>query len=161
MSGFTRGQRSPDRVTSSLLNVFSKGCAGELNDRPADLVAWNRRRLKMLETLVDDILNLAAGKASGPADVVTGPVSLGEVLREVATRYEPLAGDKGLWLQLSGLDNGLVVRGDREGLDRVLDNLVGNAVKYTQAGGVEVRAERADGWVHVTVADTGLGIPAD
>jgi signal transduction histidine kinase len=39
--------------------------------------------------------------------------------------------------------------------------LVSNAVKYTETGGVEVRTERADGWVRITVADTGIGIPAD
>ena len=62
MNVFTHELRSPVRVTSSLLNVLSRGYVGELNDRQADLVDRACRRLKVLETLVDDILDLAAGK---------------------------------------------------------------------------------------------------
>jgi signal transduction histidine kinase len=161
MSVITHELRSPARVTSSLLNVLSRGYAGELNDRQADLVDRARRRIQVLETLVDDLLDLAAGKADGPDDVARGPVSLSEVLHEVCVRYEPLAGQKGLSVQYSGLDDGLIACGDREELDRIFNNLVSNAVKYTQVGGVEVRMERTDGWVRITVADTGIGIPAD
>jgi two-component system phosphate regulon sensor histidine kinase PhoR len=161
MSVFTHELRSPVRVTSSLLNVLSQGYAGELNERQADLVERARRRLKALETLVDDILDLAAGKADGAADVARGPVSLSEVLHEVCVRYEPLAAEKGLSMQYSGLDDPLMVCGDQQELDRIVNNLVSNAVKYTQAGTVAVRTERIDGWVRISVADTGIGIPAD
>jgi signal transduction histidine kinase len=161
MSVLTHELRSPARVTSSLLNVLSRGYVGELNDRQADLVNRARRRIQVLETLIDDLLDLAAGKAEGPADAEWAPVPLSELIGRVVARYEPLAGDKGLSLQVSGLDEGLVVCGDPAELDRILNNLVGNAVKYTQTGGVDVRAERIDGWIRVTVADTGIGIPAD
>jgi two-component system phosphate regulon sensor histidine kinase PhoR len=161
MSVITHELRSPVQVTSSLLNVLSRGYVGELNDRQADLVDRARRRIQVLETLIDDLLDLAAGKAAAPAGVAHDPVSLSEVLHEVCVRYEPLAGEKGLSVQYSGLDDGLIVFGDREELDRIFNNLVSNAVKYTQTGGVEVRAERTDGWVRITVADTGIGIPTD
>jgi len=161
MSMITHELRSPVQVTSSLLNVLSRGYVGELNDRQADLVDRARRRIQVLESLIDDLLDLAAGKADGPADVAHGPVSLSEVLHEVCMRHEPLAAEKGLSVQYSGLDDGLIVCGDREELDRIFNNLVSNAVKYTQAGGVEVRTERTDGWVRITVADTGIGVPAD
>jgi signal transduction histidine kinase len=161
MSVITHELRSPVQVTSSLLNVLSRGYVGELNDRQADLVDRARARIQVLETLIDDLLDLAAGRADGTADVARGPVSLSEVLRDVCTRYEPLAGEKGLSVQYTGLDDGLSVCGDREELDRIFNNLVSNAVKYTQTGGVEVRTERVDGWVHVIVADTGIGVPAD
>jgi signal transduction histidine kinase len=161
MSVITHELRSPVQVTSSLLNVLSRGYVGELNDRQADLVDRARARIQALETLIDDLLDLAAGKADGPADVERGLVSLSEVLHEVCARYEPLAGEKGLSIQYSGLADGLIVCGDREELDRIFNNLVSNAVKYTQTGGVRVRTERTDGWVRITVADTGIGIPAD
>jgi signal transduction histidine kinase len=161
MSVITHELRSPVQVTSSLLNVLSRGYVGDLNDRQADLVDRARARIQALETLIDDLLDLASGKADGPADLERGPVSLSEVLHEVCMRYEPLAGEKGLSVQYSGLEDRLIVCGDREELDRIFNNLVSNAVKYTQTGGVEVRTERTDGWVRITVADTGIGIPAD
>jgi signal transduction histidine kinase len=161
MSVFTHELRSPVRVTSSLLNVLSQGYAGELNERQAELVERARRRLKALETLVDDVLDLAAGRADGAAEVARGPISLSEVLREVFVRYEPVAAEKGLSMLCSGLDDRLMVCGDQQELDRIFNNLVSNAVKYTRAGRVEVWTERTDGWVRITVADTGIGIPAD
>ncbi len=161
MSVIVHELRSPVQVTSSLLNVLSRGYVGELNDKQADLVDRARRRIQVLEALIDDLLDLVAGKAERPADVPRGAVSLSEVLHEVCMRYEPLAGEKGLSVQYSGLDDGLIVRGDREELDRIFSNLVSNAVKYTQTGGVTVWTERTDGWVRITVADTGIGIPAD
>jgi two-component system phosphate regulon sensor histidine kinase PhoR len=161
MSVFTHELRSPARVTSSLLNVLRQGYAGELNDRQADLVDRARTRIQVLETLIDDLLDLAAGKADRAADVARGPVSLSEVLHEVCVRHEPLAREKGLSMQYSGLDDRLIMCGDQQELDRIFNNLIGNAVKYTQTGGVEVRTERTDGWVRISVADTGIGIPAD
>jgi hypothetical protein len=161
MSVLTHELRSPARVTSSLLNVLSKGYVGELNDRQTDLVNRAQRRIQVLETLIDDLLDLAAGKADRPAEVEHAPVSLGEVISRVVARHEPLADEKGLSLKVSGLDDGLIVCGDREELDRILNNLVSNAVKYTQRGSVGVWAERIDGWIRITVTDTGIGIPAD
>ena len=161
MSVFTHELRSPVRVTSSLLNVLSQGYAGELNERQADLVERARRRLKVLETLVDDVLDLAAGKADSAPDAVRGPVSLSDVLQEVCVRHEPLAAEKGLSMQYSGLDDRLTVCGDQQELDRIFNNLVSNAVKYTRAGTVAVRTERTEEWARISIADTGIGIPAD
>ena len=161
MSVMTHELRSPVQVTSSLLNVLSRGYAGELNEKQADLIDRARLRIQALETLIDDMLDLAAGKAGGAADEARGPVSLEEVLGEVCGRYEPVAREKGLEMEVRGRGDGLMVWGKREELDRIFNNLVSNAVKYTQTGRVEVEAEKREGWIRITVRDTGIGIPAD
>jgi signal transduction histidine kinase len=53
------------------------------------------------------------------------------------------------------------VWGDKSELDRIMNNLVGNAVKYTQQGQVCVKAERTNELARVIVSDTGIGIPQD
>jgi two-component system sensor histidine kinase ResE len=161
MNVLTHELRSPARVTSSLLNVLSKGYVGELNDRQADLVNRARKRIQVLETLIDDLLDLAAGKADDLADTRRTTVYLGDLIPRIVTRYEALANEKGLAMQVQGLDNDLAFYGDRAELDRILNNLVSNAVKYTQEGSVIIRAEKIDGWIHITVKDSGIGIPAD
>ena len=98
MSVPTHELRSPARVTSSLLHVLSQGYVGELNDRQAELVNRARRRIQVLETLIDDLLDLAAGKAHGSAHPEQAPVALGELITRVVARYEPLAIEKGLSL---------------------------------------------------------------
>ncbi|MGH6814728.1 MAG: ATP-binding response regulator, partial [Hyphomicrobiaceae bacterium] len=72
--------------------------------------------------------------------------------------YEPLARGKGLDLRV--VATSLWVRSDRRLLRRVLQNLVSNAVKYTQTGGVLLGARRRSGMAVVQVTDTGPGIPA-
>jgi signal transduction histidine kinase len=90
-----------------------------------------------------------------------GLVSLTDVLREVKDRYEAPAHDKGLLLRCECPESDLPIWGDRGELDRIMNNLVSNAVKYTQQGEVCVLAERIDGFARVVVSDTGIGIPED
>jgi signal transduction histidine kinase len=157
----THELRSPVQVVTSLLNLLERGYVGELNQKQADLVMRARRRIQFLQALVDDLLDLAAGKADVLASTERGPVSLPQVLREVQGRFESSARERGLALCLECPDEPLQVWGDRNELDRMLNNLVSNAIKYTPAGQVCVRLEAAGGSAHITVADSGIGIPQD
>jgi signal transduction histidine kinase len=157
----THELRSPVQVTSSLLNVLERGYVGQLNEKQGDLVDRAHRRIKFLQTLIDDLLDLAAGKAEVLATAERGLVSLNDVLEEVRARYDSPAQDKGLTLRCQCPGEGLNVWGDRSELDRIMNNLVSNAVKYTEEGEVRVQAERTDGFVRVVIADTGIGIPKD
>lgn len=157
----THELRSPVQVTSSLLNVLGRGYVGALNAKQADLVDRAHKRLGFLQTLIDDLLDLAAGKADVLASAERGLVSLNDVLRDVHARYAATAQDKGLELYCECPDEALNVWGDRSELDRIANNLVSNAVKYTPRGKVRLRAERTDGFVRVVVADSGIGIPQD
>jgi signal transduction histidine kinase len=157
----THELRSPVQVTSSLLNVLGRGYTGELNEKQADLVDRAQRRIQFLQTLIDDLLDLAAGKADVLATSERGLVSLTDVLQEVYARYEAAAQDKGLTLRLEHPEEALNVWGDRDELDRIMNNLVSNAVKYTPQGEVRLQAGPVDSFVRVVVSDTGIGIPQE
>jgi signal transduction histidine kinase len=157
----THELRSPVQVASSLLNVLRRGYVGELSDKQSDLVNRAFNRLQFLQTLIDDLLDLAAGKADVLATTERGLVSLTEVLRDVHARYESPAQEKGLSLQCECPGEGLNVWGDKGELDRIMNNLVSNAVKYTLEGQVRVQAAKKNGTACITVADTGIGIPSD
>ena len=157
----THELRSPVQVSSSLLNVLDAGYVGELSEQQSDLVARARRRMEYLQTLIDDLLDLAAGRADVLATTERSMVSLTEVLLEVTSRYAAVAEEKGLSLQLTCPEEPLNVWGDKSELDRMLNNLVSNAVKYTQEGEVHIQAEHANGFAHIIVSDTGIGIPED
>ncbi|MBN8890806.1 MAG: hypothetical protein ABS99_03940 [Acetobacteraceae bacterium SCN 69-10] len=87
------------------------------------------------------------------------PLDLGEIVRETAENYEPVAEDKGVRLLASVAAPPVIVVGDRQLLTEALVNLVDNAVKFTPAGGtVELRLERTARGPLVTVSDTGRGI---
>ncbi|MBX5435804.1 MAG: HAMP domain-containing protein [Alicyclobacillaceae bacterium] len=80
-------------------------------------------------------------------------------LREAVERFALQAHDAGLDLQLR-CDTRGVIRGNRDMLDRVMDNLIGNAIAYTSPGGRVLVSASSNGYhVQVRVADTGIGIP--
>lgn len=157
----THELRSPVQVVTSLLNLLERGYVGELNEKQADLILRARRRIQYLQALIDDLLDLAAGKADVLASTDRGLVSLSNVLQEVQGRFKASAREKGLSLCLECPDEGLQVWGERHELDRMLNNLVSNAIKYTPAGEVCLRLESIDGSARITVADTGIGIPEE
>jgi signal transduction histidine kinase len=72
---------------------------------------------------------------------------------------EPLAAEKRLALKTALAPDLPVARGDERRISQVLLNLVGNAIKFTEAGEVEIRATASDGLFTVSVSDTGPGIP--
>jgi len=116
------------------------------------------RGTERMRVVVDDLLLLA--RVSNPGHpLVEQPVDLRAVVGEVVSLVESTARSKGVTLTITVGPEPLVVTGDAVELDRLVGNLVSNAVKYTHTGGtVRVSAARRDGEVELTVTDTGLGI---
>jgi signal transduction histidine kinase len=156
----THELRSPVAVAQSLVRNVIKGYTGSLTDLQAEVFTRISRRLDLLESLVNDLLDLAAGKAPGQAEVE--PILLNASIGRVMLLLQPRAEDKGVELTLQSCRDQLVVRGTEEGLDRIFVNVVGNAVKYTPPGGaVTVSVRSLDGHAQVEVSDTGIGIPEE
>jgi signal transduction histidine kinase len=158
----THELRSPLQVAQNLMAVLGGGYTGPLNDRQTDLLDRARNRVAFLGTLVDDLLDLAAGRTDvGGKTATQGLVDLAQALGRVCARFETVCRARGLSLDLSCPEEDLPVWSDEAAIDRLFDNLVGNAVKYTRVGGVRVELARAGESARVVVADTGIGIPAD
>jgi signal transduction histidine kinase len=157
----THELRSPVAVAQSLVRGVLKGYAGPMTDKQAELLGRISRRLDFLESLVNDLLDLAAGKAPDLAEEETA-VALSASVGWAALQIQPRAEEKGVSLMYRVHPEELLVRGANAGLDRIFINLVGNAVKYTPTGGrVTVSMRRVGDEIEVTVADTGIGIPEE
>jgi signal transduction histidine kinase len=111
-----------------------------------------------LRTLVENLLELARGDAERLAELE--PIDISGLLRDVCASLEVLADDKGLRLTCQ-LEDGLTLDGDGDALVRLFVNVVDNAIKYTDEGGVDVAAAAADGGIAVTVRHSGRGVPAE
>jgi signal transduction histidine kinase/xanthosine utilization system XapX-like protein len=156
----THELRAPVRVTESLLMTLGDGFVGSLTPDQTEVLQRAQRRLASLHELIDDLLDLAAGKAD-MAQVAPRRIDLRAAVAEVADRLRPVAAGKGLAIEVEQPDTPLEVYCDPADLDRILGNLVGNAIKYTPRGRVRVSLAGADGRVRLEVADTGIGIPRD
>jgi signal transduction histidine kinase len=152
--------RSPVRVTESLLTTLADGYVGPLPPEQADVVRRAQRRLASLHALIDDLLDLAAGKAD-MAQLERRVVDVRATVAEVADRFQSLAAEKGISLVVERPETPLEVFCDLSDLDRMVVNLVSNAVKYTKRGDVRVTLGEDAGRVRLQVADTGIGIPHD
>ena len=106
---------------------------------------------------------LDASKAEvGDLQIVKRPVSINPLLQVVVRQQEWEIQRKGLTLALKLDENLPEVAGDANQFDRVFRNLIGNAIKFTPAGGsIIVSSAREGNYVSVAVKDTGIGIPAD
>lgn len=116
-----------------------------------------------LVELVSDVLDVARFD-SGKVELVETEFALGDLLAEECRQLQPLAQDKGLHLTLEPLERPIWLRTDRVKLARILNNLVGNAIKFTEKGEVRVSAALTldqDRRVLLRVTDTGVGIPPE
>ncbi len=112
-----------------------------------------------LERLLADMMQLARAQ-SGSQFMKLACVKMEDVIAESLKSYQPIAEAKSIHLTVQESKQGAFVRADREALLTITNNLIGNAIRYTPAGGnvsVGCRAD-SDFWALV-VADDGVGIP--
>jgi signal transduction histidine kinase len=127
----------------------------------ADALRRAKGYVTTLSTLVDDLFELARLEA-GDISWTLSQVGVAELIDETVEAFRPLAAQKGLVLTESVPSDVAPVRGNPEKLQRVLYNLVQNAVRHTpQDGTVSLRAEGDAGFVRIEVADDGEGIPPE
>jgi signal transduction histidine kinase/HAMP domain-containing protein len=153
--------RTPLNAVIGFSEVLLERMFGELNDKQEeylnDILASGRHLL----SLINDILDLAKIEA-GRMELDVEDFELAPAIDNALVLIRERATRKGLNLGTTlpdGLGN---VRGDQRKIKQVLVNLLSNAVKFTPEGGsIEVRAERVDGHVEVSIIDTGIGIASE
>ena len=157
----THELRSPLSAVQSMLRVLEEGYVGPITSKQQDLIRRSKRRISFLLALVNDLLDLAAGKME-QLQGEKKEVVLNETITKVTELMQTSAEEKGLEFKVEIAEEPLVLVGIEDGLERVFMNLVSNAVKYTPAGGsVAVKAWSENDQVKVEISDTGIGIPEE
>jgi signal transduction histidine kinase len=131
---------------------------GELSDDQSTFVTEIQENTRRLQRLVDDLLDFAKLEA-GTFRLAPASMDLCDVVREVMASIQPIARVAGVQLSHTGCEAPLWLTGDAGRLEQVLINLLGNALKFTPAGGtVRVSVRRDAHSVWVGVHDTGIGV---
>jgi signal transduction histidine kinase len=153
--------RTPLNAIIGFTELLLASARDPLAERQRSALEKVRAAGQHLLALINDVLDLSKIEA-GRLDIRPGPVALAALVREGLAAVEPQAQAKGLALRAAGLEHAPDMVQDGGRITQILVNLLSNAVKFTPAGSVEVRVEPArDGMVAITVADTGIGIPAE
>ena len=124
----------------------------------AALVQRIEQSVGSLSTLLDQLLDLSKLEA-GAVQAVREEFAIKDTLTAIETQFAPLARAKGIELRMRASRASL--RSDPLLVQRVLMNLVANAIRYTDRGGVLVGCRRRGGRLRIAVWDTGCGIPDD
>ena len=133
-----------------------------LTAKDQEMVGIIRSSASTLATLLNDILDTARIE-SGKFDLDVSPMNLEGVVREAHSLWKVQAESKGVELRLEGAkDVDRLVMGDPVRLRQVINNLVSNALKFTERGTVTLRAEALEAdRVRISVIDTGVGFGDD
>jgi signal transduction histidine kinase len=153
--------RTPLNAVLGYTELILDSIYGEVPEKIRDVMTRIDKSGRHLLGLINDVLDLSKIEA-GQLSLSLADYSMKELVHTVLVAVESLAAEKKLALKVdlaADLPRG---RGDERRLSQVLLNLVGNALKFTEAGDVRVKAGLEDGQFRVAVADTGPGIsPSD
>jgi signal transduction histidine kinase len=122
----------------------------------ADIQGSGKHLLRLINNVLD-LSKIEAGRMELALDDYVVP----DLVASVLSGLHPLAAQKGLELGSAISDDIPLARGDAGRITQCLMNLVGNALKFTQQGRIEVAVDCRDSVLHYRVSDTGTGIPAD
>ncbi|MBI2039120.1 MAG: hypothetical protein HYT22_02495 [Candidatus Niyogibacteria bacterium] len=152
--------RGPLSAVKGYVSMITEGTYGAITPKIADVLGRIYKSNEQLIRLVDDFLNLARIE-EGRIEYAFAPVSLDELVDDVVRSLADNAFKKGLELRWEHPSPPLpVIVADASKIREVLYNLIDNAIKYTEHGWVEIRAERVRSGVRIWVRDTGVGLDA-
>jgi signal transduction histidine kinase len=160
--------RTPLNSIIGFTGIILQGMAGPLNAEQTKQLGMVRGSAKHLLELINDVLDISKIEA-GQLEVQSEPVNLPVLIERVINVLKPVAEKKGLFLTASISQELGEIISDRRRLEQVFINLINNAIKFTEKGGVTVTAELLRGFdqplgeaprtfVKFSVADTGIGI---
>ena len=136
---------------------FSTTSTATRPDKMREVLDRIQRNGRHLLGLINDVLDLSKIEA-GQLNLSLADYSLKDVVQSVYSAVEALAKEKHIALKVEVPPHLPAARGDERKLTQVLLNLVGNAIKFTDAGEVAIKASAANGSFTVAVRDTGPGI---
>jgi signal transduction histidine kinase len=149
--------RTPLASLRLLVEAVDDGVAGDDRDRYLGEI---RTHVAVLSDLIDDLFELSRIEA-GDISWTMRRVELGDLIGDTVAAFRTSAEERGVHLAAELPDDQVVAEADAEKVQRVLYNLIQNAIRHTPAdGSVTVRAKGGPSEVEVEVADSGEGIPA-
>ncbi|HEX3228674.1 MAG TPA: HAMP domain-containing sensor histidine kinase, partial [Pyrinomonadaceae bacterium] len=149
--------RTPLTSVQMGVHLLMEGAAGELNDKQAEVLGACREDCERLDRLMRDLLDLSKIEA-GESQPELLPTKVRELILDEAETLRPQVEAKDLSFVVDLPVELPRVTADRPQVERVIANLVVNAIRYTKQGEIRIKVEPRGDYVIVSVSDTGEGI---
>jgi signal transduction histidine kinase len=154
--------RTPLTAIKGAVDLVLLEVAGPLTEKQYHYLNRVRSNTQHLAGLINDLLDLSKIE-SGKTEIKATRVALDGLVHEVVESLRPIAAEKAITLEVTFREPSILVWGDRDKVNQVLMNLIGNAIKFTPVQGrVTVSALKNEkDKVQLSVSDTGPGVPPD
>jgi signal transduction histidine kinase len=152
--------RTPLTSVQMGVHLLLEGTLGELNDRQNEVLQACRQDCERLDKLMRDLLDLSRIEA-GESQPQLALVRARDLIASITEELRPQVETKGLDLRVELSLDREYLEIDRTQIERVITNLVSNAIRHTKHGQIKISAEQRDSHIAVSVSDTGSGIPTD
>ncbi|HZD39695.1 MAG TPA: HAMP domain-containing sensor histidine kinase, partial [Terriglobales bacterium] len=162
VSNVSHELRTPLTAIKGAVDLVLREVAGPLTEKQIHYLTRVRSNTQHLAGLINDLLDLSKIE-SGRVELKSSRISLSGLLYEVVETLRPVAAEKEIALEAITPEPSVLVWADRDKINQVLVNLIGNAIKFTPAQGrVTVSTSRnGEERVQVSVSDTGPGVPPE
>jgi PAS domain S-box-containing protein len=154
--------RAPLTPIHAYLSLLLRGELGELAVKQKEALDVISSQSARLRNLIDSAIDISRIEAGRPLELAREPVFLDEIVKTVIENNRTAYQTKGIKLAAEYPGNKVALLADTNKLSRVMENLLGNAFKFTPAGGtVTITFKEENKRAVVTVADTGIGLAPD
>ncbi|OUD12562.1 hypothetical protein TPSD3_15880 [Thioflexithrix psekupsensis] len=159
LSNTSHELRTPINGIIGIADSMIDGAAGKLPSAAIENLSMIVLSGRRLSNLVNDILDFSKLKHKN-IELQIKPIDIKIVIDVVVTLSQPLIGHKELKL-INHIKDVPPVKADENRLQQILHNLIGNAIKFTEIGTVEIDAKIQGDFLLITIRDTGVGIPSE
>ncbi len=154
----THELKAPLMAVQGLLDVMQKGYVGPLTEKQKELIARIYRRIDSLMEVSTDLLDIYEWQTERP-DTQSISLSMNEQIQRAVDLFKTSAREKGLTMDVDLPDEDLILMGSEDEIEKILNNLITNAIKYTPKGGnISLALSASGGSVVFIIKDSGIGI---
>jgi signal transduction histidine kinase/DNA-binding response OmpR family regulator/HAMP domain-containing protein len=157
LSSMSHELRTPLNSVIALSGVLNRRLASKIDKEEYSYVGVIERNGKHLLNLINDILDLSRIE-SGKVEIEKNNFKISALLQEVISMIKPQADQKNIELNLKSENNQIFIESDYNKCFHIFQNIIGNAVKFTEKGQVEVSVSISKATAVVQIKDTGIGI---
>jgi len=142
------------------VHLLLERAAGELTDKQVEVLSACREDCERLDKLMRDLLDLSRIEG-GESKPRLEPIRTRDLIQDATKELRPQVESRGLDFTVEAAVDLPSVNADRSQVERVLSNLVVNAMRYTKHGAIKISAQPRGNSVAISVSDTGSGIPQE